>query len=156
MPMPIACPGCGWTENGPDNLTGKRLKCKRCQQSFVVGGGAAKPGAAKSTGSNSDVEFDELEMRALPVRRRARPKSMTPVVGMFVIALLLGAGGAAGYLWYTKPAAADDSASTKSDKPANFTWISTGAEKPKDGKSKDVMDLPFDEKDLPDIKPKEK
>ena len=39
MPIPIACPGCGLTENGPDSLKGKRVRCKRCKQGFVVGGG---------------------------------------------------------------------------------------------------------------------
>jgi hypothetical protein len=153
MPIPIACPGCGWTENGPDHLMGKRLKCKRCQQSFVVGGGATKPAPTKSAlSSRSDLEF-EPEMRSGPARRRTKPKSATPIIVMFLVGLLLGAGGAAGYLWYTKPAPADDAPATKSDKPANFTWIATGSG---EKKPKDAMDIPFDEKDLKDLKPMDK
>ncbi len=146
MPIPIACPGCGWTETGPDHLKGKKLKCKRCQQSFVVGGG---PAATKPS-SNCDLNFGDPEMRSAPVRRRSKPRSMTPVIVVFLVCLLVGAGAAAGYLWYTKPAAAaDDTSSDKKDKPASFAWISADGAK----KSKDAMDLPFDDKDLKDLKP---
>jgi hypothetical protein len=163
VPIPIACPGCGWTENGPENLMGKRLKCKRCKQGFVVGGGSvapkpsAKPAAkprASAPSSDSDLDFGEPEMRPSEARRRISQKSMTPVLMLFLFSFLAGGGGTAGYLWYTKePPPAADSSSAKTEKPLKFTWVDTSSSsKP----PKEVQDLPFDEKDFKDLKPGDK
>jgi hypothetical protein len=147
VPIPIICPGCGWTENGPEGLAGKRLKCKICKQSFVVGGGPV-------TTRPNDLDFGEVEERP-PGRRRRRTaqKSIVPVLVVFLFSLVAGGGAAAGYLWGTKPAAtsSDDSPSDK-EKPANFTWIPASSPK----KSKDAMDLPFDENDLKGLKAADK
>src|SRR5262245_4025175 len=51
----IACPKCGNKSKGPDNLQGKKIRCKQCEHVFVVPD-AAKVTARKPTPSVSDQE----------------------------------------------------------------------------------------------------
>lgn len=37
FPMEIKCSSCGFTSNGPDSLSGKKLKCPKCGVEFVAG-----------------------------------------------------------------------------------------------------------------------
>jgi hypothetical protein len=49
MPVTAQCPGCGTTyANIKDELVGKSVKCKKCQQNFIIAGGsrAVKPAPA--------------------------------------------------------------------------------------------------------------
>ncbi len=134
MAIPIACPGCGLTEKGPDHLLGKRLRCKRCKQGFVVGGG---PEHANSSAppAPSSLDFGEPEARPA-ARRRTKQRSLKPVFVLFLIGFLLGAGGVGGYLYMNKPAASTEEESVKKEEPTRFTWIvkTGGTEKPQDGK----------------------
>jgi DNA-directed RNA polymerase subunit RPC12/RpoP len=43
----IVCPECGKQIKAPDNVLGKRVKCKFCQGAFVATKGTAKPPAGK-------------------------------------------------------------------------------------------------------------
>ena len=37
FPMEIKCSSCGFSSNGPDSLSGKKLKCPKCGAEFVAG-----------------------------------------------------------------------------------------------------------------------
>src|SRR5262245_35301771 len=43
----ITCPECGNQRGVPDDLVGKKIKCKKCQSVFTVKAAAAKPAAPK-------------------------------------------------------------------------------------------------------------
>jgi len=40
--MKVSC-SCGATYNVPENYAGRKVKCKRCKESFIAGGGAGQP-----------------------------------------------------------------------------------------------------------------
>ncbi len=40
--MKVRC-SCGATYNVPENYAGRKVKCKRCKESFIAGGGAGRP-----------------------------------------------------------------------------------------------------------------
>ena len=143
MPIPIACPGCGLTENGPEGLLGKRLRCKRCKQAFVVGGGPAAPkppapkapaaaakAPARQSSSPSSLDFGEPDLRP-PARRRARQGGgLGRFLFLLIFGFLLGAGGVGVYLYMNKPAAesaSSDKESTPKTEESKFSWIVKGA-----------------------------
>src|SRR5688572_7347174 len=41
MPVQVPCPHCGAKLKAPDNATGKKVKCKQCNQGFRIPGTAA-------------------------------------------------------------------------------------------------------------------
>ena len=40
--MKVSC-SCGATYNVPESYAGRKVKCKRCKESFIAGGGAGQP-----------------------------------------------------------------------------------------------------------------
>ncbi len=44
----IVCPECGKQVKAPENVLGKKVRCKFCQAAFVASSGASKPPAGKS------------------------------------------------------------------------------------------------------------
>src|SRR5512143_2862260 len=61
----LSCPECGNTSKVPDDLVGKKIKCKKCQKIIVVQApksGAAKPTAIKAAspaGKNKGKDEDD-------------------------------------------------------------------------------------------------
>jgi len=46
MAVSVTCPGCGTSYPVADDLLGKKIRCKKCQETFVAA--AAKVGAARA------------------------------------------------------------------------------------------------------------
>ncbi len=44
MPVEVPCPGCGLRLKAPDNMVGKKAKCKKCDTQFRIPGGGGDPG----------------------------------------------------------------------------------------------------------------
>jgi len=86
MPLRVLCPGCQTAYTCPDDIRGKKLKCKKCERVFLVGG-AVPPKAA------------EPAVQTVPTRRAVAPPSAAapprtaPVVGRPPPLLALVVGG---------------------------------------------------------------
>ncbi|HWG41626.1 MAG TPA: hypothetical protein VN688_02490 [Gemmataceae bacterium] len=63
----IVCPECGKQIKAPDNVLGKRVRCKFCQAAFVASQGAAKPPTGKSAKP--------------PANKPAKPPANKPAAG---------------------------------------------------------------------------
>ncbi|HXG10575.1 MAG TPA: HEAT repeat domain-containing protein [Gemmataceae bacterium] len=96
MPIPSVCPGCGETGMVPDNLKGKKVRCKNCQRIFIVGGSSALSSPARPAGTSAIQDRPRPAPRRRPAEDKdewdgiERPKrsSGSPAV----LALLLGGG----------------------------------------------------------------
>ena len=61
MPIQTACSHCGASYNLPDEKNGKTVHCKKCQETFTVGGDAKSNGAAKKS---KDSASDKVQAKA--------------------------------------------------------------------------------------------
>ncbi|MFO0863335.1 MAG: hypothetical protein U0744_01510 [Gemmataceae bacterium] len=59
MPFQAACPACNAKINVPDNMAGKKAKCPKCQNVFVLPGGSAPAPIAAA---------DDMDFEAAPAR----------------------------------------------------------------------------------------
>ena len=146
MPIQVVCPGCGWGEQAPDHLLGKKLRCKRCKNAFVAGGVGTPVPVTAPTAVATPIPLEppppDLAQAALgiptPPRTASRARKndddfeddveeeetqptggfpMLLVSVVFIIGLLLGGLGAAAYLFFTKPDDAPRPAPTKPAEP---------------------------------------
>src|SRR4051812_10380636 len=82
MPFPITCPGCKARMTGPDEVAGKRIKCKSCGEAFVARGSSpeepnepiAETEDAEPRPRRSRKQVDE----AAPRRRREEREEVVP------------------------------------------------------------------------------
>lgn len=101
MPVEVACPGCGSKLKAPDNMIGKKAKCKKCMTSFRIPGGdpgvdsagdsqmlsvismatPAMPDEDESVPMARAVEDSELPMPATPVKPVTAPSGSRPGIG---------------------------------------------------------------------------
>jgi hypothetical protein len=102
MAIPSVCPSCGATLNVPDTLRGKRIRCKKCEQVFLVGEVPAKKSSAKPAGANEGIQPEPLPIPPddRDVRRRpGRVAAKAPVKeGSSTLKVLAIVGGIAGFL----------------------------------------------------------
>ncbi len=76
MPFPISCPNCAAKLQVPDELSGKRLKCKKCGEAFVARPADDAPApTAKPRSRPSSNEDDEPRRPARATRPRAEDES---------------------------------------------------------------------------------
>ncbi len=107
MSFSIACPNCEAKFQVPDELSGKRLKCKKCGEAFVArpADDAPAPTTKHKTRPSSDDDEprrstratrprdeDESDDEPRPKKKRSKKKAKTPV------GLLIGVGVAAALL----------------------------------------------------------
>jgi hypothetical protein len=64
MSIQTKCPGCRSPYSLPDNLEGKKVRCKKCERTFVVGGVAAVEAA--DDWEDADEEGEEDRVRQSP------------------------------------------------------------------------------------------
>jgi predicted Zn finger-like uncharacterized protein len=57
MPFQAACPACNAKINVPDNMAGKKAKCPKCQNVFVLPGGA-EAAAPVTLAAGDDMDFE--------------------------------------------------------------------------------------------------
>src|SRR5688572_2454645 len=84
MPI-VACPKCGKSGSVPDHFVGKRIKCRECGASFLVGedsgnGKATEPmrQASVSDSGRSRVEVSPDALRMIP-EAMARENAVLPL-----------------------------------------------------------------------------
>jgi hypothetical protein len=117
MSFAINCPNCDARCNAPDEAEGKRIKCKKCGEAFVVrSGGRGEDSSRKSSRSRREIDDDEDDDRPRRSRRNedapSRPrrnkkssnqKKAGPIVLLLVLigggAILLIGGGIAAAVW---------------------------------------------------------
>src|SRR5437762_8699820 len=78
MPIDVRCPSCNLPYQLADSLRGKKARCKRCQQVFVI---ESRPAAAEEEpllAEIADAGGELLEVQAAdepPVQTRVRPRA---------------------------------------------------------------------------------
>ena len=101
MPVEVACPGCGSKLKAPDNMIGKKAKCKKCLTSFRIPGevpehdsasdsqmlsvvnmaAPAFPDQDESVPMARAVDDSELAAPAPPIRPVVQPSGSRPGLG---------------------------------------------------------------------------
>jgi hypothetical protein len=131
MALRTTCPGCQAVFSLPDELRGKKIRCKKCQEIMLVGAGAPptleaeddevpearlhRPAARAKAQSARRADLNELEEpgrraerddddRPRPSRPRQKKGSLPLVIGLTVGAVLvvLAGGGLAAYLLWDR------------------------------------------------------
>jgi hypothetical protein len=119
MPATVACPHCRTTHMYPDQMVGKRARCKQCLSLFLV---SALTGVGTPVDDVDPQEQEQKEAAAkakqAPPRRRYGDYGPEPVrraggsgmligllvgCGAFLIVLVLGAGGVAAWFFLSSP-----------------------------------------------------
>jgi predicted Zn finger-like uncharacterized protein len=73
MPLHANCPGCGKDYELQDSLRGKTVRCKRCEETFVVGGAAGGATGAPAAGRRAEAAASATGPQDEP--RPARPRA---------------------------------------------------------------------------------
>ncbi|MBL8796617.1 MAG: HEAT repeat domain-containing protein [Planctomycetia bacterium] len=68
------CPGCQYTGNVPEKFQGKKVKCPKCAQMFLVGGATAPKGGA--TSGSKDGQWWNGQEGAAPGKPRPAPATV--------------------------------------------------------------------------------
>lgn len=76
MPIRTSCPGCGCVLSLPDQLKGRKLRCKKCASIFVIGG--AVPANEVDDEALDELEVVESDERVRP-QQRDRPGAELPI-----------------------------------------------------------------------------
>ena len=75
----ITCPECGNRRGVPDDLVGKKIKCKKCQSVFTVKAPAAKPAKpAKPAGPNKTAAPPNVTV--IPIKKEEEKEDRNPYV----------------------------------------------------------------------------
>ncbi|MBX9679902.1 MAG: hypothetical protein K2X38_14160 [Gemmataceae bacterium] len=98
MPFQAACPACNAKINVPDNMAGKKAKCPKCQNVFVLPGDADTVTAAPTSAPARSRADDDMDLENdRPVRgRRSRdddfdaPRSTGGTNGLAIAGMVLG------------------------------------------------------------------
>jgi hypothetical protein len=107
MPFQAACPACNAKINVPDNMAGKKAKCPKCANIFVLPGGAEGisaspvPAAAPAPARSARPPADDMDFEEAPVRRgRGRdddyddpPRRTGGTNGLAIAGMVLGIVG---------------------------------------------------------------
>src|SRR5262249_25545235 len=78
MPIDVRCPSCNLPYQLADSLRGKKARCKRCQQVFVI---ESRPAAVEEEpllAEGADTRGEPLDVQAAdepPVQTRVRPRA---------------------------------------------------------------------------------
>ncbi|HVS37998.1 MAG TPA: zinc-ribbon domain-containing protein [Gemmataceae bacterium] len=78
MSIPTRCPSCDATYNLAESQRGKKVQCRKCSKTFVVGEAPVKAPAATSAGRNSKLRRDGLQTSPQPPRASTPPPSARP------------------------------------------------------------------------------
>src|SRR5690349_21845404 len=92
MSIEVTCPACGAAYNLNDKLGGKKVRCKSCGDTFVVGN------RSEGRPSRRDRDEDDPDDRAGPARKSSFPVLALALGGGAVV--LLAFVGCAGFLVY--------------------------------------------------------
>jgi Domain of unknown function (DUF4282) len=75
MSVTIHCPHCGATGNAPDHIIGQSVRCSKCKQSFVAGGGEGQD-EDELPEESGDGQFGDIDdMPEPPKRGKGRSRS---------------------------------------------------------------------------------
>jgi predicted Zn finger-like uncharacterized protein len=78
MSIATKCSHCGASYNLNDGMAGKKVRCKSCQETFLVpAGGAAKPAAKAGNGSKPGNGSQKIQPATRPVKAGATPPPPT-------------------------------------------------------------------------------
>ncbi|HZY85677.1 MAG TPA: hypothetical protein VFE78_12660 [Gemmataceae bacterium] len=121
MPATIACPHCRTTHMYPDQMVGKRARCKQCLSLFLVSAltGVGTPVDDVDPHEQVQKETTKAKAKPAPPRRRhgddygpepARKSGGSGTLigllvgcGAFLVVLVLGAGGVAAWFFLSSP-----------------------------------------------------
>ena len=135
MPAMVACPHCRTTGTYPDQMVGKRARCKQCLSLFLVSALTGVGTAVDDVDPQEQVQKEAAAKakQALPRRRYEGDYGPEPVrksggsglligllvgCGAFLIVLALGAGGVAAWFFLSSDEPSVSTPSPKSAQPA--------------------------------------
>src|SRR5438067_13429617 len=72
--LEVACPGCKAGLKAPDNMAGKKARCKKCGTSFVIPGAAADPAGESQMLSVVDTPPNSTAAAPPEPKPAAKPK----------------------------------------------------------------------------------
>jgi hypothetical protein len=79
MPITATCPGCNATFTLAESFWGKKVRCKKCQEMFLVGAGPRQaPAEVRAEEDRFAEDRDDSEPRDTQPRRRGQPERDEP------------------------------------------------------------------------------
>jgi predicted Zn finger-like uncharacterized protein len=112
MAMQVECPSCGQKLKVPDNLAGKKVRCSKCQGTFMAGAPEPPPPPVEDRFTADEPEGDYEERPARRKKRRRDEDDFAPERGagnpgrggmvmsfgiisivLFAVSLIVGFGG---------------------------------------------------------------
>jgi hypothetical protein len=119
MPATVACPHCRTTHTFPDQMVGKRARCRQCLSLFLVSALAGVGTPVDDVEPQEQVQTGATKAKPAPPRRRyGDDYGPEPVrksgggglligllvgCGAFLVVLVLGAGGVAAWFFLSSP-----------------------------------------------------